>query len=127
MAGTLACARGDLAAAEAHLAAQLAVLGRDPVPPDYNVIEDQAELALWQEHPEVATGVARDGMIVTAQDALRCALVIWLGLRAEADLAELARAQRDAPAEAGACERARVPRDGPRARRRRRPPRSNQV
>ena len=55
--------------------------------------------------------MARDGMIVTAQDALRCALVISLGLRAEADLAELARARRDAHAEAAARERAGAFRD----------------
>ena len=34
MAGALACARGDLDAAEAHLAAQRATIGDEPRPPD---------------------------------------------------------------------------------------------
>jgi DNA-binding CsgD family transcriptional regulator/tetratricopeptide (TPR) repeat protein len=108
VAGILACARGQLADAAAHLAAQRDAVGQDPIPPDYVVIEAEAELALWQRHPELASHVAQRGVHVTAQDALRCTLVVWLGLRAEADLAEIARARRDATAEAAARERARV-------------------
>jgi DNA-binding CsgD family transcriptional regulator/tetratricopeptide (TPR) repeat protein len=107
IAGTLACARGDLDAAETHLGAQRDILGHDPRPPDYNVIDDEAELALWQGCPQVASRVASRGLHFTAQDALRCMLVASLGLRAEADLAEMARARRDAPAEAAARERGR--------------------
>ncbi|HET8949053.1 MAG TPA: response regulator transcription factor [Solirubrobacteraceae bacterium] len=107
MAGALACARGDLGAAGAHLAAQRDVIGRDPKPPDYNVIEDEAELALWQGRPEIAARIAAEGAPITAHDGLRCHLVLWLGLRAEADLAELERARRDDGAEAAARERAR--------------------
>ena len=111
MAGALACARGDLHAADAHLAAQRAAVGRDPIPPDYIVIEAEAELALAQRRPELASRVAREGMHLTAQDPLRCALVVWLGLRAEADLSELARAHRDGNAEVAARERAGAFRD----------------
>ena len=106
MAGALACARGQLAAAETHLAEQRASIGHDPKPPDYNVIEDEAELALWQGRPQIAARIAGEGVRITAHDPLRCNLVIWLGLRAEADLAQLARARRDSGAEAASRKRA---------------------
>jgi ATP/maltotriose-dependent transcriptional regulator MalT len=111
MAGALACARGELDAADAHLAAQFAAVGRDPIPPDYIVIETEAELALAQRRPERASRVTHEGMHLTVQDPLRCALVVWLGLRAEADLAELARARRDRKAEVASRERAGAFRD----------------
>jgi DNA-binding CsgD family transcriptional regulator len=116
MAGALACARGDLDAAEAHLAAMRDTIGHDPRPPDYNVIEDEAEVALWRRRPEVASRVAHGGLDFTAQDGLRSTLVAWLGLRAEADLAELARARRDATAETAARSRARAFLDAARGR-----------
>jgi DNA-binding CsgD family transcriptional regulator/tetratricopeptide (TPR) repeat protein len=108
IAGTLACARGDLDAAAAHLGAQHDAVGPDPLPPDYYVIETEAELALWQGRPEAASRVARHGVQLAAQDALRCVLMASLGLRAEADRAELARARRDRAAEDAARRSARA-------------------
>ena len=95
VAGALATARGDLDAAATHLAAQHAAVGPDPVPPDYYAVEAEAELALWQRRPEAAARAARLGVRVMAPDALRCLLMAALGLRAEADCAQLARARRD--------------------------------
>jgi DNA-binding CsgD family transcriptional regulator len=105
LAGTLACARGDLAAAESHLAAHRDAVGA-PIPPDYYALEAEAELALWQRRPTVAARAAGDGVRLVAEDALRNALFATLGLRAEADGAELARARRDSGAAEAARERA---------------------
>src|SRR5207247_5112711 len=106
----------DLDAAEANLAAQRDAVGQDPIPPDYYVIEAEAELALWRGRPEDASRVARQGVRVAAKDAMRCMLMAALGLRAEADRAELARARRDGAAETAARERARTFRDSARER-----------
>jgi hypothetical protein len=51
VAGALARARGDLAAAERHRAAQRDAGGPDPTPPDYHGIEAEAELALSRGAP----------------------------------------------------------------------------
>ena len=110
IAGALARARGELGAAEAHLAAQRDATGR-AAPPDYYDIEAEAELALGQGRHEAASDAARRGVHVTAPDALRGMVMAALGARAEADRAELARARRDPVTEASACGGARAFRD----------------
>jgi DNA-binding CsgD family transcriptional regulator len=115
VAGALARARGDLEAAAAHLAGQREAIGPDD-PPEHYILEDEAELALWQGRPEAAARAAGAAMRVESGDALRGVLMAALGLRAEADLAERARARRDAGAEAAARDRAREFRDGARRR-----------
>jgi DNA-binding CsgD family transcriptional regulator len=110
VAGSLARARGELEAAEAHLAAQRAAIG-PAGPPDFYDIDAEAELALAQGRPDVASDAARQGVRATAEDALRGTVMAALGVRAEADRAELARARRDLAAEKGARGRAREFRD----------------
>jgi ATP/maltotriose-dependent transcriptional regulator MalT len=104
VAGALARARGDLDAAAMHLAAQRDALGVD----ESYVLEDEAELALWQGRPDAAARAAREGMRLEGEDALRLLLMATLGVRAQADLAELARARRDGPGEAAARDQARA-------------------
>ena len=104
VAGEVACARGDLDGAAAHVAAHRDRLGNGALLAD--ALEDEAELALWQRRPEAAAQAAREGIGV--KDTMRRPRVVWLGVRAEADRAELARARRDAAAEDGARERARA-------------------
>ncbi len=116
LAGTLARARGDLAGAAAHLAAQLHAVGPGPTPPASYAIDAEAELALWEGRPEVALHAAEAGLRLQADDPLQWMLIAALGARAAADLAELARAHRDAGAEAVARERASAFRDGARER-----------
>jgi DNA-binding CsgD family transcriptional regulator len=102
VAGALARARGDLAAAAEHLAAQRDALGVD----ESYVLEDEAELALWQGRPDAAARAARRGMGLEGEDALRVLSMATLGVRAQADLAELARARRDGRGEAAARDHA---------------------
>ena len=106
IAGMLACARGDLAAAEAHLAGQRAAVGRDAVPPDYYALEAEAELAFWQRRSDVSARAAGDGVRLVAEDVQRRALLATHGVRAEADRAEIARARRDDHAAGAARDRA---------------------
>jgi DNA-binding CsgD family transcriptional regulator len=114
MAGALARARGDLDAAAAHLAAQREGLGPDATAPDCYGQEDEVELALWRGDPAAAARAALDGAHAE-KDATRSMVLATLGARAEADLAELARARRDDAAEAAARARARAFRDRGRA------------
>ena len=107
MAGVLARTRGDLEGAAAHLAAQREAVGPDGGPECYH-LEDEAELALWQGRPEVASRAAREGVRVEGEDEQRSVLMAALGVRAQADLAELARARRDDAAERAAREGALV-------------------
>jgi DNA-binding CsgD family transcriptional regulator len=116
LAGTLARARGDLAGAAAHLAAQLDAVGPGPTPPASYAIDAQAELALWEGRPDAALSAAEEGLRLQSADPLRWVLIAALGARAAADLAERARARRDAAAEAVARERASAFRDGERER-----------
>ena len=116
LAGALARARGDLAGAAAHLAAQRDAVGPGPTPPASYAIDAEAELALWEGRPEAALSAAEEGLRLQAEDPLRWVLIAALGARAAADLAELARARRDAAAEAAARERASAFRDGARER-----------
>jgi DNA-binding CsgD family transcriptional regulator len=109
IAGALACARGDLAGAAAHLAAQRDAAG--PTPTEYHAIDAEAELALWEGRPEAALDAAEEGLRLEAEDTLGRALMAAVGARAAADLAEIARARRDAAAEREARERATAFRD----------------
>ena len=113
VAGALACARGDLAAAAAHLAAQ-----RDagPTPDEHAAFETEAELALWEGRPDAALTAAEEAMHLETEDPLRWVLLAALGARAAADLAERARARRDGAAEAAARDRASALRDAARER-----------
>ena len=106
LAGALARARGDLAGAAAHLAAQSHAVGPGPNPPASYAIDAEAELALWERRPEAALPAAEEGLRLQVEDPLRWMLIAALGARAAADLAELARARRDAAAETAARERA---------------------
>ena len=116
LAGALARARGDLAGAAAHLAAQLHAVGPGPTPPASYAIDAEAELALWEGRPEAALSAAEEGLRLQAEDPLRWMVIAALGAHAAADLAELARARRDAAAETAARERATAFRDGARDR-----------
>jgi DNA-binding CsgD family transcriptional regulator/tetratricopeptide (TPR) repeat protein len=116
LAGALARARGDLAGAAAHLAAQLHAVGPGPTPPASYAIDAEAELALWEGRPEAALSAAQEGMRLQAEDPLRWMVSAALGAHAAADLAELARARRDDAAEIAARERATAFRDGARDR-----------
>jgi DNA-binding CsgD family transcriptional regulator len=93
--GALARARGDLDGAEAHLAAQRDAFGEDATPPEYYEIEDEAELALSRGRPQDASRAARRGLGLEPGDSLRILIMAALGVRAEADVAELARARRE--------------------------------
>jgi DNA-binding CsgD family transcriptional regulator/tetratricopeptide (TPR) repeat protein len=107
MAGTLARSRGDLDAAEAHLSAERTAIGADSTPESaVYALEAQAELAISRGAPDAASEAAGTGVRVGAGDALHCLRMASIGLRAEADRAELARARRDLAAEEAALERA---------------------
>jgi len=109
MAGVLACARGDLDAAEAHLAAERDAIGAHPTPESGSyALEAEAELALAQRRPKAASRAAERGTRVYTADKERCLLMSAIGVRAEADLAEIARARRDRPAELAARQQARA-------------------
>jgi DNA-binding CsgD family transcriptional regulator len=116
LAGALACARGDLAGAAAHLAAQRDAVDPGPTPPASYALDAEAELALWEGRPEAALAAVQEGQRLQAQDPLRWVVMAALGARAAADLAEIARARRDAVAEIAARERASALREGARER-----------
>jgi DNA-binding CsgD family transcriptional regulator len=116
VAGALARAQGDLDSAGRHRAAQREAGGPDPTPPDYYGIEADAELELAQRRPDAASHAAGLGVRFAAQDALRCVVMASLGVRAEADRAELARARRDETEERAARDCARGFRETARAR-----------
>jgi DNA-binding CsgD family transcriptional regulator len=116
LAGALACARGDLAGAAAHLAAQRDAVDPGPTPPASYALDAEAELALWEGRPEAALAAVQEGQRLQAQDPLRWVVMAALGARAAADLAEIARARRDTVAETAARERASALREGARER-----------
>jgi DNA-binding CsgD family transcriptional regulator/tetratricopeptide (TPR) repeat protein len=90
--------RGDFAAARAHLEAALATLREDRGQGIYDVF--LAELALWERRWADADQAARDAL-ARARSRQAAQLRVWFcakGLRAQAELAALARARRDANA-----------------------------
>jgi DNA-binding CsgD family transcriptional regulator len=109
VAGAVARARGDLEGAEAHLMAERAAIGSAPASEDAcYALRSRAELALLRGDLDDASRAARQGLDLAAEDHLGALLLASLGVRAEADRAELARARSDADAQADARERARA-------------------
>src|SRR4029453_18651530 len=98
--------RGDFEAARAHLDAALASLREDRGVGIYDV--DRAELALWERRWTEAAQAARDA-VAGAGSRQAAQLRVWFcakGLRAQAELAALARARRDSAAHADWLQRA---------------------
>jgi DNA-binding CsgD family transcriptional regulator len=90
--------RGDFEAARTHLEAALATLREDRGQGIYDVF--LAELALWERRWTDAEGAVRDAL-AGARSPQAAQLRVWFcakGLRAQAELAALARARRDADA-----------------------------
>ena len=90
--------RGDLDAARSHLEAALVTLREDRGQGIYDVY--LAELALWERRWTEADQSVRDGL-ARASSPRAAQLHVWFcakGLRAQAELAALARARRDANA-----------------------------
>jgi DNA-binding CsgD family transcriptional regulator/tetratricopeptide (TPR) repeat protein len=90
--------RGDFEAARTHLEAALATLREDRGQGIYDVF--LAELALWERRWIDADGAVRDAL-AAARSPQAAQLRVWFcakGLRAQAELAALARARRDADA-----------------------------
>ena len=88
--------RGDFEAARAHLEAALPTLREDRGQGIYDVF--RAELALWERRWTEADQAVRDGL-AGASSRQAAQLRVWFcakGLRAQAELAALARARRDA-------------------------------
>jgi DNA-binding CsgD family transcriptional regulator len=115
MAAALALSRGDLDAAEGHLAARRSALGPDPAGPDVvATLRLEAELAIWRGCLADASRAAGRGLTVEPEDPVERLELAALGVRAEADRAAIARARRDEAAEAAAREGARAFRDAAR-------------
>jgi DNA-binding CsgD family transcriptional regulator len=90
--------RGDFEAARAHLEAALVTLREDRGQGIYDVF--LAELALWERRWIDAEGAVRDAL-AGARSGQAAQLRVWFcakGLRAQAELAALARGRRDAGA-----------------------------
>jgi DNA-binding CsgD family transcriptional regulator len=94
----IAVARGDFEAARSDLAHLQAFQERGPSPArEGRELVPAAELALWQGRPADARAAVDDGLAIGGRGQLDISVValLLLGLRAEADLAELARARRE--------------------------------
>jgi DNA-binding CsgD family transcriptional regulator/tetratricopeptide (TPR) repeat protein len=92
--------RGDFDAARSHLDAALPTLREDRGQGVYDVV--LAELALWERRWTDANQAVRDGLAHATSPGV-AQLQVWFcakGLRAQAELAALARARRDADAAA---------------------------
>ena len=87
--------RGDFDAARAHFQAAAPTVHEDPDVAFYDAY--LVELALWERRWVDAEGIAREG-VARARSRDMAQLRVWLcakGLRAQAELATLARARRD--------------------------------
>ncbi len=104
--GMLACARGDLDGGERHLVAARVAVPEPSAQGESYRLELEAEIALWRRRPETAARAASQDLEPSSERTYRYLVMASLGLRAEADQAELARARRDGPAALAACERA---------------------
>jgi DNA-binding CsgD family transcriptional regulator len=96
--GDLETGRGDFDAARAHLDAARATLHSDRDLATYDAFV--AELALWERRRTDAEAAVRDGVTRTYSGDM-AQIRVWLcakGLRAQAELAALARARHDADA-----------------------------
>ena len=94
--------RGQFAAARAHLEAARSTVRHEPGLATYDGYV--AELALWERRWTDADAAIRDGM-ASARPRWGAQIRVWLcakGLRAQAELAALARARHDADALGGA-------------------------
>jgi tetratricopeptide (TPR) repeat protein len=104
----LAIAQGDFARAQEQLD-RVAALCRNVQSPAYHrkLLEPRAELAIWQGRSEDATAAVAEGLRLFVQGDERsfAGRLCMLGLRAQADRAELARA-RQAAADAAAARQA---------------------
>lgn len=104
----LAIAQGDFAQAEQQLD-RAATLCRNVLTPVYHrkLLERRAELAIWQGRLEDAIAAVAEGLQLFAQSDERSFTgpLFMLGLRAQADRAELARA-RQADTDAAAAQQA---------------------
>jgi DNA-binding CsgD family transcriptional regulator len=95
----LSVGRGDFEAAEADFAAVEALAGGG-LGPRYEapLLTLRAGLELWRERPERAREAVTRGIMASvssSDDVWLLAPLIWHGLRAEADIAEVARARQD--------------------------------
>jgi ATP/maltotriose-dependent transcriptional regulator MalT len=107
--GEMSAARGDFAGARDSLrkASNLVGLGSPPELRAY-VLELEAQLALWEGAPAAASRAASKALEIGVEvEPTMVPKVAALGVRAEADLAERARARRDAAAAEAASQRAR--------------------
>jgi ATP/maltotriose-dependent transcriptional regulator MalT len=107
--GELRAARGDFAAARQSLRAASDLVGMGS-PPELRayVLELEAQLALWEGDPAAASRAATKALEIGLEvEPTMVPRVVALGVRAEADLAERARARRDAAAANAAIQRAR--------------------
>jgi DNA-binding CsgD family transcriptional regulator len=110
----ISVARGDFAAAESQVRREHERVGPASGPEMRAYTRQlEAELELWRGRPDAAARAAAEarelaGASGEAPLAIRAAA---LGVRAEADRAELARAQRDDATADAACDRARALRD----------------
>jgi DNA-binding CsgD family transcriptional regulator len=119
MSAAVAIARGEFDAADHHLAGERGGAGPHATP-ELAVYESEleVELALWRGQPEAGAHAADEGLRrIEGREPQLWALIALLGVRAQADRAELARARRDEAAAGAACERARDLREGARERR----------
>jgi predicted ATPase/DNA-binding CsgD family transcriptional regulator len=89
--------QGEFQAANTHLDTVKAHWGRNPLPLARTYFELAAELAIWQARLEEARAAVRDGLaMLEGTDEQSClGELLWLGLRAEADRAQLGRARHD--------------------------------
>ena len=98
-AAELEIGRGEFQAAEAHLELikeqSLSPAGMPEAARDYAALT--AELGLWQGQPEEAQAAVQEGLdrVANTNEQVRSGRLLWLGMRSQADRAELGRARHD--------------------------------